>query len=299
MVGRRSRPSLEALETRQLLSTYAVTNTGDNAGINPLPNAGTGTLRQAIVDADASSSPADIVFNIPASTSADYEVPVPGFDPATQTWRITLQSPLPAITNTVSIDGYSERTVGVPFRYPSQVSLAVQSLTVLGSPTGGSFTLSTLLPLPAGTTVQIPYNANAATVQAALETIIGPGNVTVTGGPAPDTQMTITFGGAYARQTLLNLQWTGNLTGGTNPGLSIETVSVGGTPVGDPVYIQSIPNTVDALQGNNAEERVIIDGSQIPDCVPSPDRLCARRLPLPASRADHQRLQRRRFGLRA
>ena len=31
-----------------------------------------------------------------------------------------------------------------------------------------------------------------------------------------------------------------------------------------PIYIQSIPNTVDALQGNNAEERVIIDGSQIP-----------------------------------
>ena len=51
------------------------------------------------------------------------------------------------------------------------------------------------------------------------------------------------------------------------------------------------------MQGNNAEERVIIDGSQIPGrrC----DRLCARRLPLPAARADHQRLQRRRFGLRA
>ena len=47
----------------------------------------------------------------------------------------------------------------MPFRYPSQVSLAVQSLTVLGSPTGGSFTLSTLLPLPVGTTVQIPTSS--------------------------------------------------------------------------------------------------------------------------------------------
>ncbi|HMF37316.1 MAG TPA: Calx-beta domain-containing protein, partial [Isosphaeraceae bacterium] len=30
----------------------------------------------------------------------------------------------------------------------------------------------------------------------------------------------------------------------------------------DPVYIHSIPNTIDAKDGNNAEERVIIDGSQ-------------------------------------
>src|SRR5208337_3252408 len=44
VVGRRSRPSLEALETRQLLSTYAVTNTGDNLGIDPQPGSGTGTL---------------------------------------------------------------------------------------------------------------------------------------------------------------------------------------------------------------------------------------------------------------
>ena len=69
-VGRRSRPILETLETRQLLSTYVVTNTADNLpGLDPQPGEGTGTLRQAIVDADASSSPANIVFNIPASTA--------------------------------------------------------------------------------------------------------------------------------------------------------------------------------------------------------------------------------------
>ncbi|MBV8310949.1 MAG: hypothetical protein JO344_11220, partial [Planctomycetaceae bacterium] len=152
VVGRRSRPSLEVLETRQLLSTYAVTNTGDNLGIDPQPGAGTGTLRQAIVDADASSSPADIVFNIPAMAPND--LPVPGFDPVTQDWTITLNSPLPAITDTVSIDGYTEANGGgVPYLYPA------------------------------------------------------------------------------------------------NP---------------DPVYIHSIPNTIDAKDGNNAEERVIIDGSQIP-----------------------------------
>jgi len=41
VVRRRSRPSLEALETRQLLSTYVVINTNDS---------GAGSLRQAIIN---------------------------------------------------------------------------------------------------------------------------------------------------------------------------------------------------------------------------------------------------------
>ena len=87
-VGRRSRPSLEALETRQLLSTYAVINTNDS---------GAGSLRQAIINADGDSSPDDIVFNIPASTaSRTYEVPVPGLrSRAPRPGPITLSSPLP------------------------------------------------------------------------------------------------------------------------------------------------------------------------------------------------------------
>jgi hypothetical protein len=255
-INRSRRPCLERLESRQLLSTYVVTNTNDS---------GAGSLRQAIQSVNADRvggvpSPDVIDFQIPAASDSDLEVPVPGFDPGTQTWRITLQSPLPAITNTVWIDGYTQAETGVPFRYPSQVSLAVQSLTVLGSPTGGSFTLTTLAPFPTGTTAPIPYNANAGTVQAALEAIIGVGNVTVAGGPAPDTPMTITFGGAYARRILPTLQWTNNLIGGTNPGLSIQTVSIGGTPVGDPIDVLSVPNKVVAKDGNNARARVVIDG---------------------------------------
>ena len=77
-----------------------VTNTGDS---------GPGSLRQAILNADAASSPSDILFDIPAATDPLLSIPVSGFDPSTQTWTITLQSPLPAITQTVSIDGYYQQ----------------------------------------------------------------------------------------------------------------------------------------------------------------------------------------------
>jgi hypothetical protein len=248
----RFRPSLEIEEKRILLTSFLVTNTGDS---------GTGSLRQAIVDSNGTPGRNEIDFAIPASNAANLDVPVPGFDPVNQTWTITLQSPLPAITNPVTIDGYSQAQFPVPFRYPSALSLAIQTVTVLGSPTGGSFTLSTLFPLPVGTTQAIPFNANAGTVQAALEAVIGAGNVTVTGGPAPDQPFTVTFGGQFARQILLPLQWTSNLTGGTNPGVNVETVSVGGTPIEDPKSISSSPNTIRGLDGNNAQVRVIVDGS--------------------------------------
>jgi len=244
------------MEPRLLLSTYVVDNTADS---------GPGSLRAAILAADGDLTPAtaNIEFEIPASTAADLDVPVPGFDPATQDWTITLASPLPAITRPMTIDGYSQGEVAVPYRYPNAVSLAIQTLTVLGSPTGGSFTLTTSFPLPSGTTEAIPYNANAGTVQAALEAVIGVGNVAVTGGPAPDQPFTITFGGAFARQTVVQLQGTSNLTGGTNPGINVETVSIGGTPLFAPTEIVSSPNSpLVARDGNNAHARVIIDGSQ-------------------------------------
>ena len=250
------RPILEDLEARQLLSTYAVLNTND---------AGTGSLRQAIINANKDTSPDDIVFNIPASTAPLLDVPVPGFDPVTQTWTIKLVTPLPAITNTVSLDGYTEAPVGVPYRYSNTTS-AVQSISITGSPTGGSFTLTTAAPLPTGTTAAIPWNAGPGVIQTALGAIVGLANVTVSGGPAPGTALTITFQDSYAQQTIQPLVVTSNLTGGTTPVISVSQIDPGGTVVPNTslTYIQAIPNTSDAKQGNNAEQRVIVDGSRIP-----------------------------------
>src|SRR5881275_1987291 len=55
----------------------------------------------------------------------------------------------------------------------------LQSVTVTGSPTGGSFTLT----FGANTTAAIAYNASAATVQTRLQALasIGSGNALVTG----------------------------------------------------------------------------------------------------------------------
>ena len=68
----------------------------------------------------------NIVFDIPASTAANLNVPVAGFDPVTQTWTITLDSPLPPITHPVAIDGYTQANFRcpVPLSRPDQLGRA-------------------------------------------------------------------------------------------------------------------------------------------------------------------------------
>ena len=170
-----------------------VTNTNDS---------GPGSLRQAILDADGNSSGQnDIRFAIPASTSPLLNIPVPGFDPTTQTWTINLDSPLPPITSQVNIDGYSQGHFPVPFRYPTAISSAVQQFDVFA--TGGTFTITTAAPLPVRTTVPIPFNASTATIEADLDAILGPGSVSIlsTAGAAGVTGF-ITFTGAYQSQAI-------------------------------------------------------------------------------------------------
>jgi hypothetical protein len=237
------------------IKSFVVYNTADS---------GPGSLRQAIIDADSGSNPGvdNIVFAIPASTAANLNVPVAGFDPIDQTWTITLQTALPAITHAVNIDAGTQAAIGVPYRYPDQVSSAVQTLAFVGVPTGGGFALTTSAPLPAGTTPLIPYSASADQIQTALQSIIPDGDVSVTGGPLPDNQVIITFQGAYAGVAIPNLIASNSLTGGGGASIEIETTVVGGLPISDPTDITSITNSVAALDGNNARLCVVVDGSQ-------------------------------------
>jgi hypothetical protein len=109
---------LERMEDRTLLSTFLVTTTSDNGGVNPDPGAGTGTLRQAIIDANADA----------AKTSLDtIDFAIPG----TGVQTIRPLSQLPAITHPVVIDGYSQ-----PGSSPN--TLAVGDNTVLQIELDGS-----------------------------------------------------------------------------------------------------------------------------------------------------------------
>ena len=94
----------------------------------------------------------------------------------------------------------------------------MQTISESGSPTGGSFKLVGTPPGGSATTsASIAYNASAATVQAALVTIFGSGNVVCTGGNLP-TAVVCTFQGTDASKavTLMSLS-TNSLTGGSSP----------------------------------------------------------------------------------
>src|SRR4051812_22220751 len=125
---------LEAMESRPLLAPliFVVSNTGDNGGSNPAPFSGTGTLRQAIVDANSNPGPDNIEFAIAASTVPLLNVPVSGFDPVTQTWTIQPLSQLPNITDQVTIDGYTQAHFPIGYRYPSGISSSTQTISIVG-----------------------------------------------------------------------------------------------------------------------------------------------------------------------
>lgn len=73
-------------------ATFTVVNTGDNGGLDPAPNGGTGTLRQAIVDANAAGGSNQINFNIPGAGAH----------------TITLTNQLPGISNDLLINGSTQ-----------------------------------------------------------------------------------------------------------------------------------------------------------------------------------------------
>jgi hypothetical protein len=104
----------------------------------------------------------------------------------------------------------------------------VQTVTITGTPTGGTFRLT----WNGQQTAVIAYNATAATVQAALEALsnIGVGNVSVTGGPGPGTPYVVTFVGQFASENVSQMTATHTFTGGTTPAIAVATTTPGAAP---------------------------------------------------------------------
>lgn len=96
-----------------------------------------------------------------------------------------------------------------------------QVVTITGTPTGGTFTLT----YSGQTTSGIAYNASAATVQAALEALsnIGTGNVKASGGALPGTAVSVKFVGKFYNTNVAAMTASGaSLTGGSSPAVAIS-----------------------------------------------------------------------------
>ena len=85
----------------------------------------------------------------------------------------------------------------------------------------------------------------------------------MTGGPVNTSGVVITFQGVYGQEAIPDLIATNSLTGGLQPGINVETTTVGGVVARAPTLISSAPNTFAAIDGNNAQVRVIVDGSNV------------------------------------
>lgn len=137
----------------------------------------------------------------------------------------------------------------------------VQTVTVTGTPTGGTYTLT----YSGQTTAAIAYNATAASVKDALEDLsnINAGSLTVAGGPHPGTAITVAFGGSqFEGSDVAQMTATGSFTGGSSPAVAVTTTTtssstgtVNGVSIAAQYYadaaagttIPGYPNQVDAL----------------------------------------------------
>jgi hypothetical protein len=180
---------------------------------------------------------------------------MPGMAAAIQTWTGTGVVPLygkKAIEQGINLAPNTVFTQGVLLGPITSSASEVQTVTIGGTPTGGTFTLTILNPFTGSTvtTSALAYNASAATVQAALTgpTGFGSGNVTVTG--SAGGPYTLTFGSALANTPVAPP--TGDislLTGGT-PTIAFARTTIGRSSGTYGVY----------ASGHS-------DGSQVPRCI--------------------------------
>lgn len=111
-----------------------------------------------------------------------------------------------------------------------------QTLTKGGTWSGGTYTITVGTGLGAYTTTALAYNANAATIQAALEALasVGTGNVTVSGGPLSTTPVVITFTKQLGNKDVPMVSVDVTLVTGTAPTCTpTQTTAGSGATVGN------------------------------------------------------------------
>ncbi|MDX3232880.1 hypothetical protein [Streptomyces sp. ME19-01-6] len=136
----------------------------------------------------------------------------------------TLLQPRNVIKSGIPLGKVTASGLYAPYAGPTS---EVQTVTVTGTPTGGTYTLT----FSGQTTAGIPYNATAAQVKTALEALsnVDVGDVTVTGGPHPGTAVVVTFVGQYLGDDVSQMTASAaGLTGGTSPAVTVTTTTAGG-----------------------------------------------------------------------
>lgn len=134
----------------------------------------------------------------------------------------------------------------------------VQTVTITGSPTGGTYTLT----LNGETTAPIAHNANAAAIQSALVALpsVYAGDITVTGtGP-----YTLTYGANFGRENVSQITATASLTGGTTPTVTTSTTTPGASPTAGPLV-----TALDANDHLHVQYTTVAPPEPACDCLPS------------------------------
>lgn len=134
------------------------------------------------------------------------------------------------MTVALSTNQYKKRVlVEVALGYSDEAPTAaavneVQTVTISGTPTGGTFTLS----FQGATTATIAYNAASSAVQSALQALstIGSGNATVSG--SAGGPYTVTFVSGLGGQDVALLTANASaLTGGSSPSVGVVETTPG------------------------------------------------------------------------
>jgi hypothetical protein len=175
---------------------------------------------------NASNSDIQTALNALATIGAS-GVAVTGAGPFTVTFSGTetqnrLQAVLELYDN--QLTGGTNPTVGIVHTTPgaSPATNDVQTLTISGTPTGGTFRLR----LVSCRTAPIAYNAAASAVQSALEAIpcFVSGDVAVSGSALPGNPQLILVAGRYLTTPAPAFSTVSALTGGTTPAAAVSTL---------------------------------------------------------------------------
>jgi hypothetical protein len=120
---------------------------------------------------------------------------------------------------------------------PTTDQADVQTVSVTGTPTGGTFLLTHTAPTGTSYSATINFDSTAAQMKTALLalTSIGTGNVTTSGGPLPGTPIVVTFAGALTSRLQPVMTTTDSFTGGTTPASHVAHTTPGfaSVPIGN------------------------------------------------------------------